>query len=236
MAIVCFEGLNGVGKTTQARALLARLRDEYPDRGVHLLQDPGVHEQHSAHLQLRPLARFADWGNPMTRMMLYMAARCELITTVRHYVAVGDIVVLDRYSASFYAYGEDAFEQAAGTREYREKFGDYSGRENITALLRICNSFVPDITIVLLADVELAIERWHQVSGDRPDVFEQEGRRRMEQLDACYRRMLAVRAEYPYLGEDCVAIEFGPHKRAEQLSRELWNEVLEHRICRLCCV
>lgn len=203
MITVCFEGANGVGKTTQANLAVERFKKEFPRHNVRLLSDPGVCSGHPAHETLRPLARYGDWNSEMTRMMLYMAARCELIYEVNN-AAAEDIIVLDRFAASYYAYGAETFWNSQVTALLAQGISSssslYTGIHNISNLLEICGAFTPDFTIVLSVPVDVAMARWQAVSGDNPDVFEQEGHERIEKLANFYRDILKNHKDFPYVG------------------------------------
>lgn len=230
MKTLCFEGINGVGKTTQSRLLAARLRKKFPDCNVHLLQDPGVHDKHPANQHIRPLARFADWESEMTRMMLYMAARCELIAVVKKLRERNDFVILDRFAAGFYSYGEEAFREASSLEILREKHDDFSWRDNVTTLLRICNSFVPDYTVMLFMAPQLAMQRWRGVSGAHPDYYEKQGLPRLERLESGYRAMLDEPDAFPYVGKQLIVppVILDPELTAEAIHESIWKELVHY--------
>ena len=98
---ITFEGGEGCGKTTQARALLRKLsRLGYP---VLLSKEPG-----GTRLG-RKLARWlknaeADL-DPVSELFLFAAARAHLVSQViRPALAKGEIVILDRFADSTAAY------------------------------------------------------------------------------------------------------------------------------------
>ena len=100
--LLVFEGAEGVGKTTQVAALVARLRARLGDDAVASYREPGgtsVSEPIRA-LLLDPAAEIA----PRTEALLFMAARAQLMERVRGDLAAGRIVVLDRFFLSTYAY------------------------------------------------------------------------------------------------------------------------------------
>ncbi len=194
--IISIDGINGSGKTTQAALIVNKFREEFPDRAVYALCDPGVARGNPAYDKIRPLARFSDWGNPMTRMMLYQAARCELIHTVRELQKDDPevIIILDRYAAAYYAYAIEAFSNAYVG-------GAARGRANITELLKICGAFIPDLTMLIFIDVKTAMERWKKISGNNPDVFEQGGKAELTRLNGWYTDITKHRGDYPFVGK-----------------------------------
>ena len=200
--LIAVDGINGSGKTTQSKLLTKRLRREFPTCSAHLLVNPGVCVAHPAYEKIRPLARYGEWKHPMTRMMLYQAARCELIQRIRDLDGPGVFVVADRYTADYYAYGMSSFVAsavlegyvAAGTAARR-------ARENIARLLSMCGAVDPDVGIF---SPEVAMKRWQQVSGSNPDVYESEGLDKMRELDRVYIDMSAMSSaprDYPFTGK-----------------------------------
>ena len=91
----CFDGVDGVGKSTQSRAFCQWLREL--GRDVVSCRDPGSTELGEA---LRKIV-LEDHGTPLHRrseMLLYMAARAQLVEQViRPALLAGKTVVSDRY-------------------------------------------------------------------------------------------------------------------------------------------
>ncbi|HEX4934756.1 MAG TPA: dTMP kinase, partial [Gemmatimonadaceae bacterium] len=100
-ALVVLEGAEGVGKTTQLRHLAERMRlagvahctmrepggTPVGDEIRRLLLDPAMHIV------------------PRAEALLFMASRAQLVeTVVRPAVARGEVVLLDRFFLSTYAY------------------------------------------------------------------------------------------------------------------------------------
>lgn len=131
-ALLVLEGAEGVGKTTQARLLAATL--SRGARETHVLREPGGTQlgETVRALLLDPSTRAA----PEAEVLLFLASRAELVArVVQPALARGDIVILDRFFLSTYAY------QVAGRGLAEEP-------------VRSANSLatgglVPDITIVL---------------------------------------------------------------------------------------
>ncbi|MGQ0614355.1 MAG: dTMP kinase [Planctomycetaceae bacterium] len=98
---IVFEGPDGAGKTTQA-ARLARRREERGEE-VLLVREPGGTPAGEAIRDLI-LAPETDLV-PLTEMLLYQAARAQLVTAVlRPALESGKTVILDRYAYSTLAY------------------------------------------------------------------------------------------------------------------------------------
>ncbi len=91
-----FDGIDGVGKSTQVRLFVERLRE----RGLDVVEcrDPG---STSLGEKVRELLLASDAGTTIGRrseMFLYMAARAQLVDEViRPALAAGKVVVSDRY-------------------------------------------------------------------------------------------------------------------------------------------
>lgn len=199
--IICLEGINGTGKTTQALRLVDSFgfKSSKLSTKAHCFQDPGVCPGSPAG-DLRILAKKATWCNPMTRMMLYMAARCELITKVNNLIKDdSDVdIVLDRYVCSYYAYGRSAFEVADTSENWIA---------SIAAVLKACGAFTPDLTIVLTADVDTCFERCRTGSDGSLDVYEREGKAKFERLRNEYDGLLLSPSQYPYAGKRVVTVD-----------------------------
>ena len=140
--LIVFEGMEGVGKSTQLRLLAAAL-----DRGgvdVLSVREPGetVVGEGIRRLLLDPSSEIAA----RTEALLFMASRAELVErTVRPALAAGRVVLADRFFLSTYAY------QVAG-RGLPEA--------DVHAANRLAtNALVPDLTILLALPVSTGMAR-----------------------------------------------------------------------------
>lgn len=97
---VCFEGIDGAGKSTQARMLCQRLKkDNFP---VELVADPGTTQIGTA---IRQILLHNDAPiTTMAQMLLFSAARAELAAYIQQKLAAGVVVVCDRWLLSTLVY------------------------------------------------------------------------------------------------------------------------------------
>jgi dTMP kinase len=97
---IVFEGIEGSGKTTQARMLA----DWLAAHGVHhlLTREPGGTTIGES---VRQLLLHGEAMHERAELMLYLAARAALVTErIRPALAAGEVVVADRYEMSTFAY------------------------------------------------------------------------------------------------------------------------------------
>lgn len=97
---VTFEGVDGVGKTTQATRLKNYLIHQ--GRQVLITREPG-----GTHLgeQIRQLLLHGDDEAPRTEALLYAASRAQLVfQEIRPALNMGKVVISDRYIDSSLAY------------------------------------------------------------------------------------------------------------------------------------
>ena len=142
---ITFEGLDGSGKTTQLR----RLADWLTSRNLSVvtLRQPGGTAL-GDRIRSIILDSRTDVGHiaPLTEMALMFADRAQAIAEViQPALNDGKIVLCDRYTDSTEAY------QGAGRA---------IGSDEVLALHRIvCNNLQPDLTILLLPDIEASLAR-----------------------------------------------------------------------------
>jgi dTMP kinase len=166
---ISLEGIDGSGKTTQAKLLARALGDE-----VRLVREPGGTETGERIRQI--LKDPALELDPLAELLLFCAARAELVAQVVGPAREeGTDVVCDRFSDSSIAYQGAA--RGLGTERVEEICDLATG------------GIWPDLTILLRIDPTLAAKRIGRRKADR---FEEEGielqRRVAEGYDEVARR------------------------------------------------
>lgn len=137
---ITIEGIEGVGKTTQARLLARAL--EQSGSVVCLTREPGGTPEAEA-LRTVLLRGAFDWS-PRAEALLHFAARAEHVDRViAPALARGEWVVSDRYSDSTMAY---------------QGYGQGSDRRFIAGLRRLLG-LDPDLTIILDLPLDVARTR-----------------------------------------------------------------------------
>ncbi len=135
--IISFEGLDGCGKTTQAKLFFKYLKEKGMD--VVLLNEPG-----GTYIGEKIRNVLLDRKNnicPLTELFLYIASRLQLVgEMIKPRVQKGTTVILDRYIDSTTAY------QGYG-RQLPVKFVEQVHK-------RFIGTLVPDITFIIDAPAE----------------------------------------------------------------------------------
>ena len=166
---VSFEGLDGCGKTTQARLLAHALQETGVE--VVLTREPGGTPLGE---QIRDLVLHGDHVAPWAEAALYAAARAQHVEElIRPALARGATVVCDRYVDSSVAY------QGAGRK---------LGVEEVLALnLTAVGGLLPDVTFLVEIDIDTALAR----VGDKADRIERAEAAFWPRVAAAYRALAA---------------------------------------------
>jgi dTMP kinase len=190
---VTFEGIDGSGKTTQARLLADALSAEGTE--VLLTREPGGTPLGEA---VRDLVLHGEHVAPWAEAALYTAARAQHVEEViRPALERGATVISDRYLDSSVAY------QGAGRGLGVEAVLDL----NLSAV----GGLVPDWTILVDIDAEGASER---MRGNR-DRIERDGLALQQRAAEAYR---ALAARYP----DRYVIVDGSAS-VDEIASHVWN-------------
>lgn len=97
---ICLEGIDGAGKSTQARMLSQRLRDD--GRDAELVADPGTTQIGTA---IRQILLHNDAPiSAAAQMLLFSAARAELAAYISTRLLSGALIVCDRWLLSTFVY------------------------------------------------------------------------------------------------------------------------------------
>ena len=164
---ITFEGVDGSGKTTQARLLAERLRAE--GREVVTTREPGGTELGE---RIRDLVLHGGDVAPWAEAALFAAARAQLAAEViRPAIDRGADVVCDRYIDSSLAY--QGFARGLGVEPVLELSLLATGR------------LLPDRTFVLLVPPDEAKRR----RGAAQDRLEREEDGFLARVDAGYREL-----------------------------------------------
>ena len=140
---ITLEGPEGSGKTSQVPDLVDYLRKK--GYSVFATREPGGT---SIGEQVREVLHSLNNTemHPRTETLLYQAARAQFVEQiVRPHLALGEIVLSDRYADSTIAY---------------QGYGHQQDLEQVRTLVKYATGgLLPDLTVLLDVDVELGIGR-----------------------------------------------------------------------------
>ena len=193
--LIALEGIDGCGKSTQARLLAERL-------GAVSTFEPGATPLGGA---LRGLVLGRDGApvSPRTEALLMAADRAQHVAEViAPALEAGDWVVTDRYSASTLAY---------------QGFGRGLDRRALEGLVEWATGGIrPDLTVLFDLPVEVAAAR-RRGTGDGEDRMEAEGSAFQRRVADGYLALAAERAD-PWLVVDAT-------ESVEAVADAVWDAV-----------
>jgi dTMP kinase len=167
---ISLEGVDGSGKSTQARLLVGALGE-----GTVAIREPGGTAAAERIREL--LAEPALPLEPMAELLLFLAARADLTERViRPALEEGRDVVADRFSDSSVAYQGAARGLGVG--------------EVISLCDQCTDGLWPDLTVLLRLDPERAMKR---AGGE--DRFESEGLELQRAVAAAYEEIAMIAAD-----------------------------------------
>jgi dTMP kinase len=167
---ISLEGIDGSGKSTQARLLVEALGE-----GTVAIREPGGTDAAERIREL--LADPAVPLEPLAELLLFLAARADLTERViRPALEEGKVVVADRFSDSSVAYQGAARGLGVG--------------EVIGLCEAATDGLWPDLTLLLRLDPETGLGR-----ADGEDRFEQEGLRLQQEVAAAYEEIAIIASD-----------------------------------------
>ena len=166
---ITFEGIDGCGKSTQAK----RLFEHMSGRGAALLtREPGGWDGGET---LREMVISGGLRHGWSEFFLFMLDRAEHAARVIEPALAADrTVICERYHDSTLAY---------------QSWGRGLPLAPLEEMAKAASLPVPDVTVLFAIEPELAIKRVG-LRG-RPDSFEREGLAFMKKIDAGYRALAA---------------------------------------------
>jgi dTMP kinase len=195
---ITFEGIDGSGKSTQARALLHRLSESV--REAELFREPGGTP---ASEQIREMLLDPDMTvDPFAELLLFSAARAQLVAErIRPLLEQSVVVICDRFFDSTTAYqgGGRGIADPAWLQEFHH---------------RVTSGLVPDRTYLLSVSPEQAYARRSHRAADR---LEEEGHAFYERVARAYDEL--ARAE----PERIVVVDAA--KSADEIARAVWADI-----------
>jgi dTMP kinase len=191
---ISLEGVDGSGKSTQARLLVEALGE-----GTVAIREPGGT---GAAERIREL--LADPGvelEPLAELMLFLAARAEVTERViRPALEQGQVVVADRFSDSSIAYQGAARGLGVG--------------EVIGLCETATDGLWPDLTLLLRIDPETGLGR---AAGE--DRFEREGLALQQEVAAAYEEIAIIASDRVVVIDATGSVE-AVHERVLEAVRE----------------
>lgn len=139
---ITLEGIDGCGKTTQARLLYEGLASRFGEDNVIWTKEPGGWPGGE---KLREFLLGGSAKHPLSELFIFVADRCEHVERViKPSLRTGKIIICERYSDSTLAY---------------QSWGRGIPLEKIEELLCWCAFPVPDMTLLLDLPPEKAYDR-----------------------------------------------------------------------------
>ncbi len=194
---ITFEGIDGSGKSTQAKLLAQRLREQGKD--VTLTREPGGSPGAEDIRQLLVTGAAGQWSEE-TEILLFTAARRDhMERTILPALERGSVVICDRFFDSTRAY------QGSGEK-----------RRQVEELHAMMIGLTPDRTLVFDLDPQIGLERVGAREGSETR-FESKGLAFQQGLRS---EFLRIASEEP---ERCCVIDAGTEP--ETVAVSVWDAV-----------
>jgi dTMP kinase len=191
---VSLEGIDGAGKSTQARLLVEAL-----GKGTVAIREPGGTEAAERIREL--LADPALALEPLAELLLFLAARAEVTERViRPALEAGRAVVADRFSDSSVAYQGAARGLGVG--------------EVISLCEAATDGLWPDLTLLLRIDPEAGLGR-----AEGEDRFEREGLELQRAVAEAYEEIAVIASDRVVVVDASGSVE-EVHQRVMEAIRE----------------
>lgn len=191
---ISLEGIDGSGKSTQARLLAEALGAE-----TLLIREPGGTDAAERIREL--LADPSVELDPFAELLLFSAARADLIARViRPAIEAGTDIVADRFADSSVAY-------QGGAREL--------GTSYVLSLTdTVIDGLWPDLTVLLRVAPEVGLGR-----ADGEDRFESEGLELQRAVAAAYEEIATIASDRVVVVDGAGSVE-EVHARVMEVVRE----------------
>ncbi len=179
---ISLEGVDGSGKSTQARLLVEALGPE-----TIAIREPGGTD---AAERIRELLADPSFEiDPFAELLLFSAARADLVSRViRPALEAGKVVVADRFADSSVAY-------QGGARGL--------GTSHVLSLTdTVIDGLWPDLTLLLKVDPELGLGR-----ADSDDRFEAEGLDLQRAVAEAYEEIAIIASDRVVVIDASVGVE-----------------------------
>lgn len=223
MPVVCFEGINGAGKQKQIDQFAAALR-KY-GRPVVLYHDPGISEDHPCSKIREAVLYGGPWVDPLTPLLLVMAAKAELQTKIEETLRDNPdtVVILDRYLLSTYVYQTLVLSDRGG-------FYDEEAFSAVSQLADLI-SFKP-VDLIVLLNVSPAVAYGRRVTSSsrlknhagKDDRFEEEGLEFATRLAERYSSIMDTSELRDRLCLNHVIVDVGS-RGPEEVFEAWWKEI-----------
>jgi dTMP kinase len=202
---ITFEGTEGSGKSTQVKLLVDRLREW--GRTVRVLREPGgtpIGEEIRHTLKHSKVNDAMTWE---TELLLMNASRAQLVRElIRPALAVGEIIVCDRFYDSTTAY---------------QGYGRRLDLEMVRQVIDVAvGNTRPDLTLLLTVTPEVSAERLRSRQSTLPFV-----RDRIEEADRAFFERVAKGYEAIAAAEPQRIRVFDGTRSVEETQAAIWRTI-----------